>query len=657
MKTLFVYDSSLNAEKARLPHSPGDEAYLFPLTSKVFITAGLKRKLEGAGFRARTLATAAAVNASADRIREKYVRFVSRLPGLVGKKRTGLKEIFAVDKYATLWWFSLISEKNTYKSDAFNRLAQLDSIIEAVKREKIKKIMFGCDSVKLRKALSKYSRGSSIGFWRLPIKKPNGLKRRFDGLPGAFYLRHLMQLVVFATGLFLKTKKVRKRLGPLRRVPKGKEELLVITYYPNLDIPSAEKGVFKNRYFPYLQEALEERGQAITWVAMSIFNRSISFEKSMDYAEDFIKNGYNIFFLEEFNSFRTQVWAFVRIFRSGLRFLSIEPALIGEHTFGDYNFYDIFRDDWYSSFAGVAGYHGLVCYDIFRALLRKSNAKKCLYYCEMQAWEKALVSARDSQRSGMFLLSYQHGALSTMLLNYFNVKREITDCPDYPVGGADRIVCDGPVPHKYLKESGWPEERLWIAEAIRYTHLKECMKSIRGDKKRIALLVFSISPEESSSILNLAYESFRGVKDIEIWIKPHPFLRVEDVFRLSGIKGDIAPFKVREEPVESLLSEARMAIVGESTVSIEALAFGCDVVIVNVPEWINMSPLKNVKTGLVRFASSPEELRQAADDIFLKAYDPETREREARGVINNYFYFNEKSDTPEMLLKSLEVTG
>ena len=142
MKTLFVYDSSLNAEKARLPHSPGDEAYLFPLTSKVFITAGLKRKLEGAGFRARTLATAAAVNASADKIREKYVRFVSRIPGLVGKKGKGLKEIFAVDKYATLWWFSLISEKNTYKSDAFNRLAQLDSIIEAVKREKINKIMY-----------------------------------------------------------------------------------------------------------------------------------------------------------------------------------------------------------------------------------------------------------------------------------------------------------------------------------------------------------------------------------------------------------------------------------------------------------------------------------------------------------------------------------
>ncbi len=654
MRTLVIFDSYVKTERIPLPSFEAkDTVFLFPLTSKSYITTAVGKRMANATDNLRTLQTAGIINSAAKRLRDKYIQFIAELPERIQYNGRNLKEFFAIDEFSTLWWFSLIAEKNIYKSDAFNTLAQLDSIIEVIKCAGIKKIIFGCGSRKLRIALQEYAYSNSIVFDLLPTNSIRGLKRRIRECQNILYLKHILSLLRFAVHFFLKTWQIKKKVSNLNREISKNDPLLLFTYYPSIDMSLAQRGIFKNKYYIHLQEALENERQYIIWIAMYGRTNSISLEESLDYAEKFIKNGYVIYFPEEFNSIGIQIRTLLTMLISGLKFLRLEKTISRMHAFDDYNFYPIFRDDWYSSFAGVVGYCGLMYYDMFKSLLSKLQARKCLYYCEMQAWEKALISARDAVRGTIPLLGYQHTSVSSMLMNYFNYPGEIIDERSYALRHPDNIVCNSRIVYNYMRESGWPKEKLLVAEAIRYNHLKQYMKTKWNKNKKTVLLVFSISPEESSSILNLAYESFKETADIEIWVKPHPLLEFEEVLRFSNISKESLPFQIKNGPIEDLLSEARIVIVGESSVSIEALTFGCEVVIVNVPEWINMSSLRYVRSELIRTVNSPEELRQTVSNIFNEEYRPEIHRTEASRIVNDYFYLNQDSDIPTKLLELL----
>jgi surface carbohydrate biosynthesis protein (TIGR04326 family) len=271
----------------------------------------------------------------------------------------------------------------------------------------------------------------------------------------------------------------------------------------------------------------------------------------------------------------------------------------------------------------------------------------------MAEWEKALICAKKATGSGIDLYGYQHGTVSRMLLNYFNDPCEIFDSGPYAMPQPDKIICNGHLPYDYMRESGWPEEKLSVVETLRYNHLIKVLETKWNKKKDVILLAFSISAEESSAILTVACEAFKDAGDREIWVKSHPFLDLNKVFKLAGILPEDLPFQIKEGPIEDFLADARVIVSGESGVTIEALAFGCEVVIVNVPEWINMSPLRYVKTDMVRVAGSPEELKRAVDDVFAKEYRRETYAVEAGKIINDFFCLDKSSNIPSRFLKLL----
>ena len=657
MKTLFVFDSCVDVEKIdKIDFNRGDLICLFSLTSKPSINKAVSEKIRNKGCGVDMLQVATMINLSADRLRDKYVRFIAEFPDLVRHRGKNLKEFFAIDRYATLWWLGLISEKNTYKSDAFNRLAQFDSIVDCITHRNIERVLFWCGCRKIEDVLSRYLSENSIRFEVLSAKPTDNLKKRLLRSQGIFYLRHTLLLLNFTLRLSLRAWRIKQGCGNLSRdLGSHDETLLLISPYPNIDIPSARRGIFKNKYYPCLQEALESEGKNIVWISMYVDNNSISFRESLKYAKQFIKNGYRLFFLEEFSSIASQIKTLLTMFKNGLKFIRIERGIIDSHTFGDYNFYPLLRDDWYSSFVGIGGYIGVSHYYTFSSLLSRLKARKCLYHSwEMQAWEKALMSAKESTGSPMDIYAYQSGTMPRMLLNLFNNPREIIDDKFYAMPRPDKIICNGELHYGYVRESGWPEENIIIAEAIRYSHFKKSLEKKWCKKKDVVLLAFSISPEESSSILTITYESLKDLKDKEVWVKPHPFLDLKRVLELSGIPEENFPFKLKTGPIEDLLSDARVVIVGESGVSIEALAFGCDVVTVNVPEWINMSPLRYVKTEMTRVANSPEELRQIVTGIFKEEYRSEIHAVEARRIINRFFCLNQDSDFPSRLLSLLK---
>ena len=654
MKILFIYDQTARADEfGSSVFNKGDKVYLFPLTSKSYITDIIIAKIEDSGCDFEILQTSQLINSAAGRIRDRYISFIAELPYKIKRKNGNLKDFFAIDKYSSLWWYSLISEKNTLKSDTINRLFQLDAIINAIKSIFPEKIVCYGKSEKLESALLEYASKNLLPITLLPFNLILGLKRHIFRIRAIVYLRHVLGLFDFAIHLCARVLRIKICIGPLKRnLDFHKKPLFLITPYPNFDILSAQKGKFKNKFYPCLQEALEDDNQSVIWVANYVDNNSISFKDSLKLARNFIASGNMIFFLEEFSSIGAQIRSFLTMLLSGLKYLSIEKQIYREHSFGDYNFYAILRDDWYLSFTGITGYTGLLYYRMFKALLNKIKAEKCLYLCEMHAWEKALINARDAMGITMPLYGYQSGTIGRMTLNYFNHLNEIIDDSAYSMPCPDKVVCNGQKPYNCMKESGWSKERLYIAEAIRYNHLKRCLSERNSRKKNIVLLAFSISAEESSSMLNVVCEGVKGLKNIEFWMKAHPFLDLKNVFKLSGLSRDI-DFKIKTEPIEDLLVDAKMVIVGQSGVSMHALLYGCQVLSVYMPEWINMSPLNGIKHEQIRFIYSPEELRQAVVNCFEKKDDNGEYLRSARNIVSKYLCLDEDSDVPHRFLKLL----
>ena len=687
-KDIFlVFDSLIDMRKISLPVCKTSKlkVYIFPLTSKSSIVKEVANKFKRYGYLVQVLPSAAIINSRDKDVRDRYIKFVSDFPEKVCRAGKDLKKIFRVEKDLSLWWLSLIAEKNVYKSDSFNCLVQMESIVSEIFRREISEIIFSGRSRKLKKALSEVSEKNNIEFKSLPAKgKALPIELISEKVP--LLIKHVFAMTCRAVLMVLRTFNVKKSFvfsSRKRKRSKADALLTIITPYPVFDEILARKGVFENKYFIHLQEALEKGNKQIAWISMYVRNRSVSFNESLRYAGSFLENGTAFFMLEEFNSFAGCIKAFWKMLASGTKFILLKRKIREASSFGNFNIYSLFEDDWYSSFVGSVGYYGLVSYYTFKNMLKTLNPKKCLYSCEMRAWEKALLAARDAAGSETFLFAYQAGTVSTMHLNFYNHSDELKQTDNYCLPKADKILCNGCRPYESMLGSGWPKEKIAVTEALRYTYLKKILEQdLSSLKRKVIILLLSIGQEESSSILSVSYEAFKDMEDVEVWIKPHPFLNLDKTFRMAGIDDKPSKFKIKEGPLKDFLPSAKIAVTGESSAAVEALAFGCRVLIVDVPEWINLSPLRFVDTEIVDTVSSSEELKQAAVDIFSRL-DLDSRVRgndkeelgddkeelgndkeelgngkegydeEKRRVVNEFFCFNKETDVPERFLEVL----
>jgi len=238
-----------------------------------------------------------------------------------------------------------------------------------------------------------------------------------------------------------------------------------------------------------------------------------------------------------------------------------------------------------------------------------------------------------------------------MLLNYFSHPQELRRYQHYSFPLPNKVVCNGQIPFQYMIESGWNSDQVYLAEAIRYQYLKTYLQTPIEHKEPVILVPFSISPKEAAPILSIVYDAFHEDTHYEVWLKSHPFLNIQKVFKESFISQSKCRFTVKEGSIENFLKSARIAIVGESGVSFEALALGCDVIIINVADWINMSPLKNIEADFIHRVNSVTELKNTVQKILETPYHFKDRYEQIQSILRTCFCLNIDSNYPSKFMK------
>lgn len=645
-KTLFIFDDSLDTGalgECRGDHS--DILVLFPLASDWALVKAVEEAVAGGTARGAVglLDSARLINEEVDRISRRVAEWSSGLSETPVWGRP-VKEWFTVGRGISTWWFSMVSEKNTLKTDAFFKTAQINAIDRLLGSEEHSSCRFAISDRTLRKAVTEVCRRHGVGFERVETMRMvvrRGVKGRLlQFLSRAGFAGDL----VYSVGLLLRDAlrgvSVRRAMKGLERKTGGGKGLLFVSYFPLVDSEAAQRGIFRNGYCVALQERLKEIGLPVSWLFMYVSIGSYSFRDALRMARNFSANGEKIFFMEEFITPGAAARVFLLWALQVARYLVAAPLMRPSRLpsgLGVAESRHFLHPLWRKSFVGKQGMEGIVYFELFkRAFGYFKGVSHCVYYAEMHAWEKALNSAKKAGGGNTRVVGFQHASLPRNFFHYFHGIGEM------PKGGGpselplpDVLACNGDIPMEMMGRQGYPN--LLKVEAIRQLYLRRCFG--RGAPNAppgepVLLVAGSIDRKETGALVGLAAAAFgSGNPPFRVWLKGHPSLPIGEVCSILGIDPSEKGFEVKDGPVDRLLEVSTAVMVGASTVALEALAFGKEVIVPVFSDQMFMSPLAGFES-LYHMVYSPGELVSAVERIFKAK---EKRNMNPEGFISRYW--------------------
>lgn len=649
MKLLVIFDNSIDIEKLRLildTVSP-EGAAIFPLTAERVILDRVKgvlgEKLNGIEYIDSITET------------EKQVGIIrggiSKWSAGIGDDKVGtrtVKEHLILPGYdVSAWWLGFLAEKSTCKTDAFFRLAQARALKVLLAGGKYKACVEAVSDEGLRKSILSTARKNNVR-----LKTASAYRKKGTTVAG-----YLLKSFLYVVRFFLRACYARRALGPVGKRMPVRKSLLFVTYFPAVEIGGKDDGVFRNKYATTLQDKLKELRIPVTWLLMYCLGPdSGSFNEALRTAEGFAKGGERLFMLEEFlalKDFGKSIALWLRqVFIAGSLIGNIDKKILFAAPFGEES-EPIIRELWNESFYGPKSIDGILHFIAFKNIFTTvPNIGGCLYYCEMQAWEKALNAAKKYNSEKIRTTGFLHTSVSRNDFQYLYDKSEMDNrsgatampCPD-------ALACNGEVAYDYFKSLGY--KNVTRAESIRYLYLDKILTSdisYPAGPRPILLVAGSLKESESIPLVVIADAAAAGNKDWEVWFKWHPAaLPLDKIFAKLGINRLSAGYLIRTDNISDCLSRATAVIVPTSTVAIEALAFGCEVIVPYFPNSIQLNPLTDFD-GYCHKVRSSAELAETLKKI-AGGYRLHTI-REYRDFIRRYWCLDEKLGRWEDILKT-----
>jgi Capsule polysaccharide biosynthesis protein len=254
-------------------------------------------------------------------------------------------------------------------------------------------------------------------------------------------------------------------------------------------------------------------------------------------------------------------------------------------------------------------------------------------YAEAGGWGRAL--ALECRRRGIPLAGLQHGFIYRHWLNYRHEADETIADPanpsdrGFPFPAATLLFDDHAARH--LATAGrFPPATLAVTGSARLDDLAAAIRALTPqDVERVrrdtgagdtrALVLLAAKEREARPFLPALIEAVREMPDVQLVIKPHP-AETPAVYataiagalnvRVAGSGASLA----------ELLAAAGAIVTVNSTVAIDALAFGVPSVVLGLPN--NLTPF--VEAGLMEGAGPAAEIRAALAKVL---YDKELRSK------------------------------
>lgn len=246
-------------------------------------------------------------------------------------------------------------------------------------------------------------------------------------------------------------------------------------------------------------------------------------------------------------------------------------------------------------------------------------------YAEAGGWGRAL--ALECRRRGVPLAGLQHGFIYRHWLNY---RHEADEMIADPANAADRgfpipsatLVFDERAAQHLVSKGRYPPSTLAVTGSARLDELAAAMRAVTPEDAATvratydvaaprALVLLAAKEREARPFLPALLDAVRDMPDVQLVIKPHP-AEVPGVYSsvIAGVRN--VRVAAADVPLPSLLAAADALVTVNSTVAIDALAFGVPSLVIGLPN--NLTPF--VEAGLMAGAGpAPGEIRHGLANV------------------------------------------
>lgn len=612
MSILFVFDDKIDIDQlAKNIHWFRDDICLFPLTSNFVVIEQVQRTLDS--FNVRMLQSACLINEEVIKLQKNILQWSSNIANekVFNKK---IKDWFILpDRSGSSWWYGALSEKNAVQETVFFKFAQANAIKHINETSDFELLVFSIADNRLLDTITNNAKNVKLLNQKKVKKtlKSTLLEKIQKGNLISAMMAAGINWLVWAKQYHL----ARKILGGIKnRIPKN-IELLFVSYFPNIDNEAATQNIFKNKYALPLQRKLHDLNVPITWLLMPVYYNGHDFNSALALSKKFMQKE-KLFLLQEFITplilAKSLFWWLRQTLLGLILYRFIDKKTL-TNSFSEASSLPIVYYLWLHSFIGASGMRGILFHltyaQVFKTL---KNVKSCLYYCEMQAWEKALVHAKKSWSPTTKTLAFQHTVIGPNYYNYFYDKNDTlqtNNIHDFPA--PDVLIANGKQMENYLLQSNYP--KVVQAEAIRQLYLRAQIDSpITVHSEKILLVAGSYDAVEMKSVITLLYTAFPRTGNFKIWIKASPINPVEPLFKELGIDYQSCGYIIKHDDVAKLVKVASVAFIANTTVAIEAAANGCPVIVPVLADTLLMNPIVGTNADYVTI-TSVDELKEAVN--------------------------------------------
>ena len=541
------------------------------------------------------------------RIKEQYINFIES----VGNKSIYNKSInnyFKIDKSFSLWWMSLIYEKNLYKSPHIQDCFKVIAIRNFVINKKVKKIQLFNVPKKYKKSiinlLNTLQVRSTISY------KKNTKKLDFNFLKNIFplFLRSFYTILRY----YFLSNKFRKIKIPYNTTKRN--EALIVSYFLNYNQSQFSKGFFNSDYWGKLPQLIKKYNYHTNWLHMSTFSEDDfqSISKKIDKINK-KNNEENHYFLETFFNYKI-------LFKSIIKSLSIINSTIFLYYRKDIFLFDdgkidlwpILKKDWKNSISGPSLIMNIIYFYLFQKVSIFFKQQSVNFYLhEGQGWEKAFISTQKIENSA-YLIGVIQSPMRFWDLKLFDKVINSTKKENFKLPFPNKLAVNTFDGYNMALESSLPKNNLIRVEPLRFdmNNFMKQKKSKRKKSKKI-LVLGGYLQELTDKLIDTINNYVNDDNDLKIdfYFKEHPGYKIKESQLLS-----IKKFNKTRKNNNSFGNYDCSIVSGDSSVAIDSVLNGCETMIFLDSNEINFNPLR--ENADVYFIKNKDELSSALKRLY-----------------------------------------
>jgi surface carbohydrate biosynthesis protein (TIGR04326 family) len=542
----------------------------------------------------------------AQRIRGKYLAFIHDL-GEYHIRGKRVIDHFDLERGFSLWWMTLLAEKSPLKSPRIYDCLRMIALEEMLADKSPSELFLVSADKPLALAMQRLCRNLNRSFhWQLPAsdKLKWSARRIYHWLPQSLQGLLSLRQVIARWSL---------RGARIPRWFSGADAIFICSYFIHL-APNCESGQFYSRQWEVLPDSLHDSGRRMNWLQLFLFsaavpNAATGLRWIRRFNADPGTQGHHAFldsYLTVGLLWRVLTnWLRLHVLSWRLREIQSGCNLEGSAVW----LWPLVRADWHASLTGPVAVSNCLWVALFDAALGGMPIQRTgLYLCENQNWEKAFLHAWRKYGHGQ-IIGVQHATAPYWHLYYLDDPRSLQPGRRSGLPMPDLIAINGAAARRTFIEAGYPAERLFEVEALRYLNLAKpavASRHVSDGTSRIKVLVLGdMIAGSMRHLLGLLEQAMQRLHDgFSLTFKPHPAYAV-DLAAFPGLKADRTT-----EALSEILGDYDVAVVANSTsAAVDAYLSGLPVIIALDGDELNLSPLRG--EAEVCFVSTCEELTEA----------------------------------------------